>query len=46
MPEIESANADYPVTFESIKEFISDRFIDPNFDKGGNLQLEIEGGKL
>jgi hypothetical protein len=46
MPEIESANGDYPVTFESIKEFIADRFIDPNFDKGGNLQLEIEGGKL
>jgi hypothetical protein len=41
MPEIESANADYPVTLESIKEFISDRFIDPNFDKGGDLQLEV-----
>ena len=45
MPEIESANGDYPVTLESIKEFMSDRFINPNFDKGGNLQLEIEGGK-
>jgi len=45
MPEIESANGDYPVTLEAIKEFMSDRFINPNFDKGGNLQLEIEGGK-
>ena len=41
IPEIKSANADYPVTLESIKEFISDRFINPNFDKGGNLQLEV-----
>ena len=46
MPEIKSANADYPVTLETIKEFMSDRFINPNFDKGGELQLEIEGGKL
>ena len=45
MPEIESANGDYPVSLEAIKEFMSDRFISPNFDKGGNLQLEIEGGK-
>ena len=44
MPEIESANGDYPVTLEAIKEFMSDRF-NPNFDKGGDLQLEIEGGK-
>jgi hypothetical protein len=43
MPEIQSANGDHPVTLESIKEFMSDRFISPNFDKGGKLQLEIEG---
>jgi hypothetical protein len=42
MPEIESANGDYPVSLESIKEFISDRFISPNFDKGGDLQLEVK----
>jgi hypothetical protein len=41
MPEIKSANADYPVTLETIKEFMSDRFINPNFDKGGELQLEV-----
>lgn len=25
---------DYPKTFENLEEFIKDRFIDPNFDKG------------
>jgi hypothetical protein len=41
MPEIEEANAEYAIALETIKEFITDRFINPNFDKGGDLQLEV-----
>lgn len=35
----------YPNTFESLKEFILDRFINPNFDMGGRTTIEFIGSE-
>lgn len=32
---------DHPLTISSLNEFIIDRFINPNFDRGGKTTLEI-----
>jgi hypothetical protein len=39
--EFEEWMGDHTHTFESLKEFIIDRFINPNFDLGGATELEI-----
>jgi hypothetical protein len=32
---------DHTLTLPSLREFTIDRFINPNFDKGGTTELEI-----
>lgn len=39
--EFEEWMGDHTPTFESLKEFIIDRFINPNFDRNGKTELEI-----
>lgn len=41
MPEIREKDDDYPTTFESIREFVLDRFVDPNFDPASTVTLEV-----
>jgi hypothetical protein len=39
--EYEQAMQDYPLTFQDLQEFIEDRFISPNFDSKGDLEITI-----
>lgn len=32
---------DHPLTFEALKEFLIDQFINPNFDMRGHTSFEI-----
>lgn len=38
------SRGDYPATLESLKEFVVDRFINPNFDTNGITRVEISRG--
>jgi len=39
--EFQEYQGDHPMTFDSLQEFIIDRFINPNFDSNGTTVMEI-----
>jgi hypothetical protein len=39
--EFEEYMDDHTLTFPSLQEFVIDRFINPNFDKGGKTEVEL-----
>lgn len=41
MEEFIAYQDDYPLTFESLEEFILDRFINPNFDNC-DVKMEVQ----
>lgn len=32
---------DHPLTFSALQEFVLDRFINPNFDLGGQTEIQL-----
>lgn len=39
--EFEGYQGDHPLTFDALREFIIDRFINPNFDMSGTTIIEV-----
>lgn len=39
--EYEESMLDYPLSIMSLLDFIKDRFVDPNFDSGGDISIDI-----
>lgn len=41
MNEFQEFQDDHPLTLSALQGFIIDRFINPNFDRGGKMDIEI-----